>query len=181
LRFGNSTLGLEGSAGRNNEQDGILYGSAAGAVVDDGLDTELKAFIRHTRAIIDMFDPANSTRTPVGANATALALSDDLAFVLEATRGLVDTELLSSTSEYMAEFDAVAVEASTSSIALGAATCTVVFLLYVLVLRALVRTMMGTAQRTENLLKILPEELVKGNKDLLLFFTRAGGPTLARS
>mgnify|MGYP000312218124 CR=1 FL=1 len=172
LRFGNDALRLQGSAGRDPGQDSLLYGGLQPSGIIDGLDSDLKAYIRAAIAIVQMYHPTNGTHTPLGANATALALEPSLSALISSVRGPLSDVMDESIDAYHAEFTAEVDSALVFGIISSLLSVCIILLLYFVVLRSLEFTMMGTARRTENMLLVLPETMIRANRNLSRFFTR---------
>ena len=113
LRFGDAELGLEGSAGReDNELSALQFGLGG----DTGLDAQITTFERNAVAILSTYTlpsvrprlSASSQGTdgsylaPVGDNADALEQVEPLQFLFNATFGDVMSQMRLSSALYVA-------------------------------------------------------------------------------
>lgn len=175
LRFGNDTMHLPGSAGRSDAQDWLLFGGVdpATGVVVDGLDSNIKQFQRHVKALLQLYGAEPPLLTPVGRNITALELSSDLNYLKSNVRGAFEQLTLQSITQYSVESKERIADILLIDDLASVVNVLVVLSLYVAVLRTLVNSMRGTARRTENMLLSLPEDFATRNNKLRSFFKRA--------
>mgnify|MGYP000250289940 CR=1 FL=1 len=173
LRFGSAALDLPGSAGRSGAQDALQFGTLTlGGSQFQGLDAVLAFFERRIGDCVRAYGTASPSAPHAGLNLTAI---DGIAVwqdVSVATRGEVAGMLLESETLYANEAHDKADTVSLIDTLVNCTNVALVIILYVTVLRVMVRSLLDQAKRTEQLLGILPESVAETGP-LTKYFVRS--------
>ena len=167
--FGNSELGLEGSARRNPAIDELQFGHVrADGTLDMGIISEAMDFERAARDIARVYGPGGASPGPYQDKLDAV---EPLQHLATASKGNVASNIAGALALYLADSETASDRILLTNLIISAAHICLVCLLYLVVFRRMVAVLVRQAARSEAMLLALPEEMAATAK-LQKYFVR---------
>lgn len=191
-RFGDDELNLPGTDRQGGTLDEILYfhspgsfdvsGDAYGETLfAQGVEVSLRYLIRKAETIrgefgdvnvVGEFNDTNSTRP--GRDANKIRENKDFSFMMEVDREHLRPGLQEAGNEFVALGFETLDELEIYEVLLFVADLILYILLYLGVYRTMAKDLIEEGKRSEDLLLLIPEEVVERNQGLQIFFRGEG-------
>ena len=167
--FGDSDLGLEGSARRNKAIDELQFGHVrADGSLDVGIISDSMEFERAARDIARVYGPGGASPGPYQGKLDAVA---PLQHLFAASSGNAANNIAAAVELYLADSETTSDGILTTNLIISSVHICLVCLLYLIVFRRMVEVLVRQAARSEAMLLALPEEMATTGK-LQKYFVR---------
>ena len=167
--FGDSDLGLEGSARRNKAIDELQFGYVrADGSLDVGIISDSMEFERAARDIARVYGPGGASPGPYQGKLDAVA---PLQHLFSASSGNAAKNIAGAVELYLADSETTSDGILTTNLIISSVHICLVCLLYLIVFRRMVEVLVRQAARSEAMLLALPEEMATTGK-LQKYFVR---------
>lgn len=196
LRFGDESLNLPGSDGSSGKLDSTLYdreGTSFNVTLDSyedtlfsqGVEVGLRFLLQTVEIIVGRYgdskkmpefqhpQPPNFPRP--GRNLTALDAEEDFNFIVNLDRQHLRPGLASASSEFLDIGSSRLDTLEVYEILLFIADLLLYMILWITVYRTMTKELVEEGQRSEDVLLLIPPEIVEKTKGLHVFFRNSGG------